>query len=1002
MHPPTLTRVTGGTEEWRIDPADWPRAIGDTEGPQLVVAGPGTGKTEFLVRRAVYLIDSARARPDQLLILTFSRRGAARLRRRILDGIGRSVAHLTATTFHAFAHGLVEAHGPRLLGWEKVPSLLTGPEQVGLVSELLRGEAPDDWPQPFRALLGSPSFAEEVADFLLRCRERLVSPERLEDLAQRRRDWRALPGFFRRYESALAERRRLDYGALLAAAIRCLDDATTLAADYRYLLVDEYQDTSPAQVELLAHLSAPHRNITVAADPYQSIYSFRGAELTNVAAFTDRFRHHDGSPARRLVLTTSFRVPAPILEAALRVTSPGGLPGGSGPVTPAPHPGRVDVYLFDQSSAEAEWIASELERLHLEEGLPYSQMAVLVRTKRALLPELSRALERRRIPHDQPDSRLVDHPAVQMVFDLVRAATGPASSDETDRAVRRLLLGPLFALPVGAERDVVRHRIRHGRPWADVLRETLPEAAELADLLEDTTWATHTAAADGFWEVWTRLPQFERLVTDPSRAEHRSALASFSQTLARQVERDPSVSLADYLRLVEDDDFEATPLLAYHRDRGDRLVLTTLHQAKGLEFEVVVIADATEGVFPDTRRARSLLQTHLLTPQTGEDPAEITRFRLQEEMRLAYTATTRARRRVVWTATAAGIDEGDRRPSRFLTAVAGVASFDDLHPPPSREGPPVSLLEVEAHLRRLLTRPEAPAAERLAAAAVLAHPPTPVPWDPERMAGVRSPGSDQGVIDPPLRLSPSQAESYEQCPRRYLYERRLRAAEVSSSYATFGSVLHDVLEEVEHAALEQGRHHSTLEEALACLERHWERVDFGGPVLSEAWKRRGERLLNRLYAEWPEDSRRPVALEHDLRMEIDGIEWQGRADRIEQHRSGELRVVDYKTSASTPAVKEAAVSLQLGFYLMAAATDPHLSTLGSPTAAELWHPLARGNRWRYPFDLTALPTVASRMQQVAEGLSAEDWTPRVGQWCGRCPVRVVCDRWPEGREAYLP
>lgn len=981
------------TVETRVAPEDWPRVIAEVEGPQLVVAGPGTGKTEFLVRRAVHLITERGVAPEEILVLTFSRRAAADLRHRILDGIDRSIADLAVSTFHSFAHRVLESSVDDAASR---PSLLTGPEQVAFVAELLAAEDPRDWPLPMRGLLGTATFAEEVTDFLLRCRERLIDPD---DLARRARaDWRALPGFYRRYLAAADERNRIDYGGLLVAVVELLDDPDirrTVARPFRFVLVDEYQDTSPAQAELLDRLTAEHRNLTVAADPYQSIYSFRGADLSNVASFTDRFSDLEGRPGRRLVLTTSFRVPAEILDAALRVTEPGSLPGAAGPVEPAPHTGRVEAYVFDQQTAEADWIAAEVARLRLVEGMPLTDIAVLVRSKRRLLPELSRALERHDIPHDQPDIRLVDHPAVRVVFDLVAVAAGHLSDTQVDQAVRRILLGPLFGLTVGRERELLRHRRRTGDPWPEVLARELPEAAELASLLGDRRWAAETPAAEGFWEMWQRLPQFEAIALHPARAEHRSALASFAQALGRHTERDPDASLADYVRLAETEDFEATPLLSFRPSGEDRLTVTTLHQAKGLEFEVVFIADAVEGVFPDTRRPRSFLQPHLLV----DDTVDVARFRLQEEMRLAYTAMTRARRRVVWTATDAGIEETERRPSRFLLAVSGARSVADLAAPSSRR-PPVTVREVEALLRRTAADPEAAPPRRLAAVALLAHPPVDDAWDPRTFAGVAPRGPDTGVLGRRPVLSPSQAESYEQCPRRYVFERRLRLAEVSSPYVRFGSLVHQVLEDAERAALSRGEARSTAADADAALERVWEQADFGSPVLDEAWRRRARRLLTRLYEEWPEDSLRVVALEHPLGVEVGGVRWVGRADRVEEHRPGELRIVDYKTSASPPTLTEARRSLQLGFYLMAAACDDELRSVGTPTAAELWYPLA-SRRWRFPFDPAEMPQVTERMEAVASGILAEDWTPRVGPHCGRCPVRIVCDRWPEGREAFV-
>lgn len=986
----------------RLEPEDWPKALDQVHGPQLVVAGPGTGKTEFLVRRAIRLIEAGHASPGQIVVLTFSRRSAAELASRIGAGLGRGSVGIDASTFHSFAHRLLETH------WDgPVGSLLTGPEQVRIVGQLLEAEEVADWPLPFRPLLTSPTFAEEVADFLLRCRERLVGTAELRRLAADRSDWRALPAFFDRYDRRLRDTGRIDYGTLLIDAIDCLtrpEVAAAVSDQHHFVLVDEYQDTSPAQARLLEALTAQRHNLTVAGDPYQSIYSFRGAEVRNIAQFADRLDQHGTT---RMVLARSFRVPAPIMSAALRVVSSGELPGSAGAVEPAGHPGRVEAYIFDQQSAEAEWIASEVERLLVEEGVERRRVAVLVRSKRRLLPELSRALERRRIPHDTPDSRLVDHPMIQVVLDLTRAASlggldptqYPGAAEEVDRLMRRVLLGPVLTVPVAVERELLRVRRRSAASWSEVL-ERLPEAATISRLLSDPVWATEMSATHGFWRLWTTIEAFRRVATDPTSSDDRAALTSFAQALGRQAERDPSLTLLGYAELAEDDDFEATPLLSTRRD-NDRVVLTTLHQAKGLEFDVVFIADAAEDVFPDTRRSRALLQPHLLSPDRSADAAGQVMFRLQEEMRLAYTAMTRARSRVVWTATGAGIEESGSRPSRFLLAAADVTAVSDLGTPPDRTGNPVSALEVETRLRRSLVDPTRPAAERLAAVSVLARPLRHTSWDPSTFAGLAEPGPDSGIVDHPVRLSPSQAEAYETCPRRYAFERRVRLQSASSPYLTFGSLIHSILEEVERRALEQGRPRSTAEEAHQQLDGLLERADFGSPVLAQAWRRRAQELFERLYREWPMDSADVVTLERTLELEIDGVRWRGRADRIERTATGAIRIVDYKTGGTPLTKVEAGRSLQLGFYVMAAAADQALAAPGTPIEAQLWFPLAKAKSWRPAFDPAMLSTVRQRLLAAAEGIGNEDWTPRVGAGCRTCPVRLVCDRWPEGREAFV-
>lgn len=986
--------------EQHINPDDWDRALADTDGPQLIIAGPGTGKTTFLARRAAAILASGVA-PSQILVLTFSRRGASRLRDAIATVAPGQVSGLNVSTFHSFAYRLLEAHAPRTLSWQEMPTLLTGPEHVSVVAELLATEDPASWPLPFRPLLSSRSFAEEVADFIMRSQEYLLDDAGLGAVAAPRSDWRGLVAFRRKYLEAVIGSGRIDYGTLQAAAVdlaRRAEVQEALADQYHYVLVDEYQDTTAAQAALLDGVTDRHGNLTVVADPLQSVYSFRGAELDNVDRFDERFGQPD-RPVKRSVLTTSFRVPAVILEAANRL-----VPHAEEvrPVIPAPHVGRLERMVFTQQSHEAEWIARTVQQLHVTEQVPYRHMAVLVRSKRRFLAELSRALERRGIPHESPDTRLADHPGVRAVFDVANAAchhdapVGTGRADDCDRAIRRLLLGPLFRTALATERDLLRLRRTTGQTWATILDAYDPDRfGPLAGLVNDPEWASEQSAIDGFWHVWSTLPQFEDLVTSPTAGSYRAAWAALAQAVERQFDRDPRIGLHAYGKLTEQDDFEANPLLSF-RPQGDRLTLTTLHQSKGLEFEVVFIADASEGTFPDLRRNRSLLQPHLLSP--NHDATDSIGFRLAEERRLAYTATTRAARRAIWTSTSAGIDETDRRPSRFLLALS------DQPPTPvgdETEDVPVTPLEAEALLRRRLTDAEVGAGIRLAAAEVLARRPNRDVRHPLEFAGVRPRGTDTGLISEHATFSPSQATSYDACPRRYAFERRLGVASEYGRYATFGSLIHDVLEHAERGAVARGDGRSAIDDALEQLIRLFPDYDMDVGARQQAWFQKAIKLLTELYADWIRPGAAAVILEHPLSMEINGTVWNGRADRIERQADGELRVVDYKTSSSMPTVAEASESIQLGFYLAAARQDPGITAHGTPTEAEFWYPAVNRKKKWVAFDPARLDEVLESMAGIAAGIQSEDWTPRIGGHCSSCSVKSVCPLWPEGREAFV-
>ncbi len=979
--------------ETRIHPDDWPTAIADSGGRQLVVGGPGTGKTEFLVRRLVHLIETG-VDPASIAVLSFGRRSVHDLESRLRSRIGVSLGPIEVATYHSFAARLLEvAYEGR---WQGVPQLLTGPEQTALVQELLATEDPEGWSPAFRPLLSSGTFATEMTDLILRAAEQMMTKEDLTAAAADRADWRGVPEFVARYRAELRRISRIDYGELLTEALDILRDGdgpgAEVVARIGHVVVDEYQDTTAVQVAMLEAL-AGDGNLTVAADPYQSIYSFRGSDVRNVAHFTER--HPD---ARRIVLTTSFRTPAAILDAAERITA-GEVPGAAGPVVPAPGTGRVDVELFEQLTEEAEWVAAEIQRIHLTDRIPLARIAVFVRSKRRFLPELSRALERRGVAHDTPDARLVDQPAVRLVLDLVAASTEPTDGLDQAAAIRRVLLGDLIGLTLAQSRDLDRRRMREGVAWSVLLRDSVEGGAGVGALIDDDAWATERPAVSGLWHLWTSLPQLQRVVDDPNAADTRAAWASLMQVLTRWNERNPQGTLADFRDLTDDADFEARPLLSYRTPRADRVTLTTLHQSKGLEFDVVFVSDAVEGVFPDLRSRDSLLGVRHLLPHVPTDNPEYVAFRLQEERRLAYTAMTRAARRVVWTATTTGAEEGKGLRSRFLGLVAGLEDAGEL--PMARAIPaPVTPAEAESRLRQVVADPAEPAPRRVAALATLAEATDHGLRPLADQAGMLPRGSDRGVVPRPLVLSPSQADLYRTCPRRYALERRLHVSD-ESVYMRFGTLVHEVLERAEQGALDAGRNRSTLAEALRILDEVFDPSGFGGGHVAEHWKRRAVAGLTHLYEHWPKASGSPAALEVALDVEIAGARWIGKADRVERRSAG-LAIVDYKTSRSQATRAEAAESIQLAFYAHAVSAHPELGDLGEVVGAEFWYPLItdRKSLAVVPFDASRLDVVLATMEEIAHGIASEDWSPTPGDWCGRCAVSSSCPAVDAGGEGF--
>ncbi|GAA4949847.1 hypothetical protein GCM10023205_07990 [Yinghuangia aomiensis] len=437
-------------------------------GPLLVLAGPGTGKTTTLVEAVADRVARGML-PEEILVLTFSRKAAGELRDRIATRLRSGGAHAggalpTATTFHSFCYALVRQHQPPELFTYPL-RLMSGPEQDVFVRELLAGQAEDGtvhWPAELRAALATRGFADEVRAVVARSREIGLDPDALARFAAAtgRADWRAAADFLGEYLNVLDAQGVVDYAELVHRAVILAERpevAEQLRRRYRAVFVDEYQDTDPAQVRLLQALAGNGRDLVAVGDPDQSIYAFRGADVNGILDFRDRFPDRDGDPARTIVLRTSRRAGAGLLRASREITRR--MPLSRLPAADAlahrdlaadrtgeDDPSRVEVYTYPTPGAELDNVADILRRAHLEDGVPWGEMAVLVRSGARSIPAIRRALSVAGVPLEIAGDELplAAEQAVAPLLTALRVAADPDALDE--ETARMLLVSPMGGL----------------------------------------------------------------------------------------------------------------------------------------------------------------------------------------------------------------------------------------------------------------------------------------------------------------------------------------------------------------------------------------------------------------------------------------------------------------------------------------------------------------------------------------------------------------------------
>ncbi|MFZ5848731.1 MAG: ATP-dependent helicase [Actinomycetota bacterium] len=945
-------------------------------GPLLVLAGPGTGKTTTLVEAIVDRIERRGVSPEAVLALTFSRKAAEQLRDRVTARVGRTMSTALSSTFHSFAYGLVRAHGPKGL-YDEPLRLLSAPEQDVVLQRLLTHEAESvRWPASLDRAVGTRGFAREVQNVLARAREKGLDPADLVELGRREDHpaWEAAGLFMEQYLTILDNESAIDYPELVARAVALAEQPEVqqrLRRQYSWVFVDEYQDTDPAQVRLLQALAGDGRNLVVVGDPDQSIYAFRGAEVRGILDFPDQFRTREGERARTVALRVTRRFGPVLLEASRAVA--GGIPTKGAidaelfgafrnprPTETPFGPGEVVVRTFDTPRAEVEHVADLLRRAHLEDGIPWSQMAVLVRSGRSSIPALRRGLGAAGVPVEvaADDTPLVREPAVATLLDALHIVV---HLDDTDRGdpdyvgtdrIESLLASPLAGLDATEVRALARglrarekaaagSADRTPRPSPELLREAVlqpdvlagvegraaAKVTRLGRLLREAREQLDAGATaeEVLWTLWsgTRWPQRLRGMVDEggaaARMAHRDldALCALFDVAARTEEQRGHTSVASFLATLVAQQIPADTL-AERGVRGDAVRLLTAHRSKGLEWRLVVVAQVQEDGWPDLRRRSTLLQADRIGAD-GILPPVTTASLLAEERRLFYVACTRAGQRLLVTAVQSPEEDGDQ-PSRFL---------DDLGVPvvPVKGRPPrpLSLAGLVADLRRTASDPDASDALRQAAAKRLARlavvtangKPLAPQADPAHWWGTRGRSlADHPVrsADEPVRLSASALEAILACPAKWFLEREAGGATPSTAAQGFGLVVHALADRIGKGEL------AGSDDLMAYVDRVWTRLHFRTPWSSTRERQEVEAALRRFLA-WHSrpGARTVIGTEQHLAAEVtlpDGsqVRLNGYADRLELDEDGRVVVIDLKTSKYPPADKDLPTNAQLGLY----------------------------------------------------------------------------------------
>ena len=593
-------------------------AVQTTEGPVLVLSGAGTGKTKVLTTRLAYLLANHKANPWECLVVTFTNRAAREMRERVEGLIGDAVSSVWLGTFHSICVKILRNHA-ELVGLSSNFTILSEDDQKRLLKQIMEANHIDVQKYPPQAVL----------DKISRWKDKGLTTDKISS------DYKenTTTEIYKLYQARLLELNCVDFGDIILHALKILMEHTDILERYqnrfKYIMVDEYQDTNVSQYLLIRLLSQKYRNLCCVGDDDQSIYSWRGAEIENILRFSKDF-----ADAKIIRLERNYRSTANILSAASCLISHNQERLGktlkvaeNSPASKTEN-AKIKVVSTYNGEEEASFVTDEISAL-CRQGFDYSQMAILVRTA-AQTREFEEKFISEAIPYQVIGGlKFYERAEIRDALAYFRVILQP----HDDLALERIINKP--ARGIGAkslEKFETEARLRHTSLYTAIeqmlaeglisgksknalsgLMENFQEWRKMKDALTPDEIASEVLESSGYFEML----KADKSVEAPGRIENLKELIN----VMSDTEKYPTLSdFMEHVSLVMDKD-DIT--------EDGKVMLITLHSAKGLEFDVVFLPGWEEGLFP-----------HQRSLDEGGSNA------LEEERRLAYVAITRARQRL--------------------------------------------------------------------------------------------------------------------------------------------------------------------------------------------------------------------------------------------------------------------------------------------------------------------------------------------------------------------
>lgn len=824
------------------------QAVKHKNGPLLIVAGAGTGKTTVITERIKWLIEEELAKPEEILALTFTEKAAKEMESRVDQALPYGTFGMWIMTFHSFCDRILKSEALKI-GLNPHYKLLSEAETYLLVKK-------NFWKfelKEFRPSGNPYKFIDGMIQHFSRLKD-----EDVKVTEYKNEEYPELEGAFKTYEELKVTEGVMDFSDLISNTLKLFRDRKNVLERYKkqfkFVLVDEFQDTNFAQYELVKLLAPKDSNLTVVGDDSQSIYKFRGAAISNILSFMK-----DYPGAKQIILTKNYRSTQTILDAAYKLikhNDPDTLEAKLGItknlVSQVKDGEKIELIRTERLEEEAEEVVKKID------GPNYRDYAILVRANNHS-EAFVRALERARIPYQfLGPGQLFKQPEIKDLIAYLKVL-----ADFTDSvSLYRVLSMSIFNFP---QRDLI-----------EVLNKAKKQNLSLFEQIEkEERYLDFVAMVHRHQELIPKETGGQIIYFFLEDSGLLKSIVNFEEKQAQNISKffdklktfesvnsDASIfTLVDYLELAMD--MGESPLAAEVDWSGNNAVnILTIHSSKGLEFPVVFLPNLVEGRFPTRERKEQIL----VPDELIKDVLPTGDYHLEEERRLFYVGITRAQKKLYFSAANFyGEGKRERKISPFITD-AGVDSL-------------------KFEIRNLKT--QLPLIE----------------WDK----------SQEEIIKDKFKikidyLSYSAIQAFRDCPLHYKLRYILRIPTPTTAPLSFGSSIHAALNEF----------YAQKAELTECLKNNWLKEGYTSKRhQEEAFDKANNFLKEYLKTDLHKESN-PIYLEQIFSFKIDDLKIGGKIDRIDDLGNGGVEIIDYKTGANVPTQKDIDADLQMTIYALAA------------------------------------------------------------------------------------